>query len=159
MIDIARIIEKDLMPRDLLSSILPWVKERECILIVGSRQVGKTSLLYLLVKYLFEQREVSNENLCFLDLENPADLDLANLSPEDLLSALRLRGKKWDNRRPIYMIFDEIHLLENPARLIKLLVDHYPQVSLFATGSSSTGVRQKFSDALPGRKKSFSSRL
>lgn len=155
MIDIAGIIEKDLIPRDLLSSILPWTKERECILIIGSRQVGKTSLLYLLVKHLFEQKEVSNENLCFLDLEDPADLDLASLSPEDLLSALKLRGKRWDNTRPIYMIFDEIHLLENPARLIKLLVDHYPQVSLFATGSSSTGVRQKFSDALPGRKQEF----
>ena len=155
MIDIARIIERSLKSRDIISSILPWIKERECILIVGSRQVGKTSLLYLLVKHLFERNEVSDENLCFLDLEDPADLDLANLSPEDLLSALKLRGKRWSNTRPIYIIFDEIHLLENPARLIKLLVDHYPQISLFATGSSSTGVRQKFSDALPGRKQEF----
>ncbi len=124
-------------------------------MIVGSKQVGKTSLLYLLVQHLFQQKVLSDENLCFLDLEDPADLELASLSPEDLLRALKLRGKKWDSRRSIYIILDEVHLLENPARLIKLLVDHYPQVSLLATGSSSTAVRQKFSDALPGRKQEF----
>lgn len=155
MIDIARIIEKRLIGRDVLSSILPWIDERECILIVGSRQVGKTSLLYLLVQHLFEQKVLSDENLCFLDLEDPADLDLASLSPEDLLRALKLRGKKWDSKKSIYIILDEAHLLGNPARLIKLLVDHYPQVCLVATGPSSTGVRQKFSDALPGRKQEF----
>jgi uncharacterized protein len=155
MINIAEIKEKVLIRRDLLSSILPWIKERVCILIVGSRQVGKTSLLYLLVQYLFDQKELLDDNLCFLDLEDPADLELAGLSPEDLFNALKLRGKKWDKKRPIYIILDEIHLLENPARLIKLLVDHYPQASLLATGSSSTGVRQKFSDSLPGRKQEF----
>lgn len=155
MIDIATIIGKRLKSRDLLSSIIPWIDERECILIVGSRQSGKTSLLFLLVQHLFEQKALSDENLCFLDLEDPADLELASLSPKDLLSALELKGKKWTRQRPIYLVLDEVHLLENPARLIKLLVDHYPQVSLFATGSSSTGVGQKFSDALPGRKQEF----
>lgn len=110
MIDIARIIEKSFLPRDLLSSILPWIDERECVLIVGSRQVGKTSLLYLLVQHLFEQKVISDENLCFLDFEDPADLELASLSPEDLLKALRLRGKKWNSKRSIYIILDEVHL-------------------------------------------------
>lgn len=155
MVDITRITEKRLKPRDLFSSILPWIHEPECILIVGSRQVGKTSLLYLAVQYLSAQKLISDENLCFLDLEDPADLELASLSPSDLLTALKLRGKRWDKTRPLYLILDEVHLLENPARLIKLLVDHYPQLSLLATGSSSTGVRQKFSDALPGRKQEF----
>ena len=155
MIDIEMIRWKRLKPRDLLSSILPWIDEPECVLVVGSRQSGKTSLLYLLVQLLFERNALSEENLCFLDLEDPADLELAGLSPNDLLRALELKGKKWTQGRPLYLILDEVHLLENPARLIKLFVDHYPQVSLLATGSSSTGVRQKFSDTLPGRKQEF----
>ncbi|MBW2109045.1 MAG: ATP-binding protein [Deltaproteobacteria bacterium] len=155
MVDIEWIRQQNLKPRDLLPSIFPWIKERECILVVGSRQSGKTSLLYLVIQHLFQHKKLFDENLAFLDLEDPADLELAQLSPDDLLTALKLKGKRWSQARPLYLVFDEIHLLENPARLIKLLVDHHPRVSLLATGSSSTGIRQKFSDALPGRKQEF----
>lgn len=155
MINLSTIIEKHLKLRDIIPTILPWLNERECILIVGSRQVGKTSLLYLLVQHLYEQKQLSDRNFCFLDLEDPGDLELAGLGPDDLLKALRLRGKQWDQNKPLYLILDEIHLLNDPARLIKLFVDHYPMVSLLATGSSSTAIRQKFSDSLPGRKQEF----
>jgi len=155
MINIANILKKELKPRDLLPAVLPWIEEPESILIVGTRQSGKTSLFYLIVQYLYNKNSLPDENLCFLDLEDPPDLELASLSPNDMLSALKLRGKKWNSDNPLFLFLDEVHLLENPARLIKLMVDHHPQVRIFATGSSSTRLRTKFSDSLPGRKQEF----
>ena len=155
MINIESINRKNLKSRDIFPSILPWVDEPECILILGTRQAGKTSLFYLLVQHLYQNNVLSDENLCFLDIEDPADLELADSGPDNLLSALKLKGKNWKREKPLFLFFDEVHLLDNPARLIKLLVDHHPDVRLFATGSSSTRIRKKFSDALPGRKQEF----
>ena len=53
------------------------------------------------------------------------------------------------------MIFDEIQLLDDPANLFKLLHDHFPNLRIIATGSSSLGIKHKFSDSLAGRKRVF----
>jgi len=44
-----------LLPRDLLTEILPFLDEENILLLVGARQTGKTSLLYLLINYLYRR--------------------------------------------------------------------------------------------------------
>lgn len=155
MVPFQRIIDIPLISRDILPSILPWIPEREAIFLVGTRQAGKTSLLYLICQHLHQQNLASDQNLCFLDLEDPQDLELARLSPQNLINALKLKGKRWDAQNRLYLFLDEIHLHDDPSRFVKLLVDHHPDISLIATGSSSTSIREKFKDSLPGRKQEF----
>ena len=62
--------------------------------------------------------------------------------PEGFLKSLR--GKR--------IVLDEIHRLDRPSETLKIAADHYPNVRLLATGSSTLGASAKFKDTLAGRK-------
>jgi predicted AAA+ superfamily ATPase len=50
------------------------------------------------------------------------------------------------------VVLDEIHRLDDPASLLKVAADHYPDVHVLATGSSTLGASSRFRDTLAGRK-------
>jgi predicted AAA+ superfamily ATPase len=62
--------------------------------------------------------------------------------PEGFLG--RLRGRR--------AALDEIHRLPNPSEFLKIAADHFPDVRVIATGSSTLQASTKFSDTLTGRK-------
>lgn len=51
------------------------------------------------------------------------------------------------------VVFDEIHQLRNPARLLKIGADLFPGLKILATGSSTVAASRKFRDTLAGRKR------
>lgn len=51
------------------------------------------------------------------------------------------------------LVFDEIHRLMNPSELLKIAADHFPEIKIIATGSSTLGASSRFRDTLTGRKK------
>ena len=64
---------------------------------------------------------------------------------EDIESFLAgLRGRR--------VVLDEIHRLKDPAQLLKVAADHYSDVRIIATGSSTLEASAKFKDTLTGRK-------
>ena len=50
------------------------------------------------------------------------------------------------------VVFDEIHQLRDPARLLKIGADEFPKLKILATGSSTLAASKKFRDTLTGRK-------
>jgi len=62
--------------------------------------------------------------------------------PESFLAGMR--GKR--------IVLDEIHRLPNPSELLKIAADHFPDVPVLATGSSTLGASARFRDTLAGRK-------
>jgi len=55
-------------------------------------------------------------------------------------------------RRGRRVVLDAIHRLPNPSEILKIAADHYPDVHILATGSSSLGASSRFRDTLTGRK-------
>ena len=51
------------------------------------------------------------------------------------------------------VVFDEIHQLRDPSRLLKVGADLFPQLKILATGSSTLAASRKFRDTLTGRKR------
>lgn len=51
------------------------------------------------------------------------------------------------------VIFDEIHQLRDPSRLLKIGADSFPKLKILATGSSTLAASKKFRDTLTGRKR------
>jgi predicted AAA+ superfamily ATPase len=54
--------------------------------------------------------------------------------------------------RPV-VVFDEIHQLRDPSRLLKIGADLFPDLKILATGSSTLAASRKFQDTLTGRKR------
>jgi predicted AAA+ superfamily ATPase len=104
-------------------------KKRTIIWLMGVRRVGKTSLCQSL------------SDVEYFDCDLPS-VRLQMQDPESFLQSKR--GKK--------LVLDEIHRLDNPSELLKIAADHYKDVSIIATGSSTLGATKKFKDTLTGRK-------
>jgi hypothetical protein len=50
------------------------------------------------------------------------------------------------------IVLDEVHRLQAPSEILKIAADHFPNVTVIATGSSTLAARAKFRDTLTGRK-------
>lgn len=50
------------------------------------------------------------------------------------------------------LVMDEVHRLDNPSEILKIAADHFPDIKVLATGSSTLGASAKFRDTLAGRK-------
>ncbi|MFH1416308.1 MAG: ATP-binding protein [Elusimicrobiota bacterium] len=147
---ISEIIKLDLIPRRKLEEALKWFSDNKLILITGSRQVGKTSLLYLLIKEIFEK---DKGGIFYYDLEDFQILELLNSGVESFIKFLKSKGADLNKR--VYVFLDEIQYLENPSNFLKLLVDHYKNIKIIASGSSTLDIKRKFKDSLVGRKVVF----
>lgn len=138
-----------LYPRLLEKEILRYLAEKEALIILGARQVGKTSLMLRI------KSKIEKEVPCFyFDLEKPEDLERVEAGCEEFLQYLEIRGADKKKRNVIFI--DEIHYLSEPAKFIKLMVDHYSsRIKLVVSGSSSLEIKRKFKESMVGRKFSF----
>lgn len=106
---------------------------KQAIILLGARQVGKTTLL----KRLFPQAE-------YLLLDNAGVKNI--LESYDLSTYRQLLGNSRE------LILDELHLLSDPGRAVKIIYDQLPQTHLIVTGSSSFHIKNKTSESMAGRK-------
>lgn len=106
--------------------------DRPVVWLSGVRRVGKTTLARML-----------------------PDADYINC---DLPSTRRLLHDFelfLDERPPgTMLVFDEVHRLDDPSLLLKVVSDEYPSLKVLATGSSTLAATHKFRDSLTGRKRS-----
>lgn len=119
------------------------------IVLTGSRQTGKTSILYLLMDHL-KNNGVSEDYVRYFDLEDLSLLDIFNSGPKEFIAYLTANGVNVSKKNFIFV--DEIQYVSNPANFLKIISDHYKNLKLIVTGSSTLEIRQKFKDSLAGRK-------
>lgn len=70
-------------------------------------------------------------------------------------SAQRLNDPElfYQNVSTPIVVFDEIHQLKDPSRVLKIAADQFPNLKILATGSSTLAASSKFRDSLTGRKR------
>jgi uncharacterized protein len=83
----------------------------------------------------------SLDNVEYFDCEPPRMRRLMD-DPESFLDGLRKKR----------VVLDEVHRLQNPSELLKIAADHFKDVQVIATGSSTLSATAKFRDTLVGRK-------
>jgi len=136
---------------DALETLRAHLVKPQHSILIGPRQVGKTTLVKQLAKILEEQ----GEQFYFLTFEDPAILDAVNQHPENIFNYTQLPSAMPDGKR-LYIIIDEVQYANNPSNFLKLLYDKYKeQVKVIATGSSAFYIDKSFKDSLAGRKKVF----
>ncbi len=108
-------------------------KEAPIVWLSGVRRSGKTTL----ARNLADAGRVR-----YVNCDLPATADRLR-DPE-----LFFRGCE----QPI-VIFDEVHQLPDPSRVLKIGADAFPKLKILATGSSTLVASRKFRDTLTGRKR------
>jgi predicted AAA+ superfamily ATPase len=100
----------------------------------GVRRCGKTTLA----------QSLGEERILYLNCDLPAVADMVS-DPQVFFRHCPKR----------VVVFDEIHQLRDPARLLKIGADAFPKLRILATGSSTLAASKKFRDTLTGRKRTI----
>ena len=109
---------------------------RKIVILLGARQVGKTTLL----KSLFD-----SDSILWL---NGDELDVQNLF--ETLSAQRFKVYLGTKKS---VVIDEAQRISNIGLRLKVLADSLPDLQIFATGSSSFDLANNVIEPLTGRKR------
>lgn len=134
-----------MIPRLIEDLVLSSLKSSgKIILVLGARQVGKTTLVKDIAKLLEEEgREV-----LYLNCDLTEDLSAVNTNSKVVLERLLSEVE--------VLLIDEAQRLDNPGLTLKVIYDNFPKVRVLATGSSSFDLKNKLSDPLTGRYLDFS---
>ena len=124
--------------RDLLPLIKAHCYKGKVILLLGARQVGKTTLL----KTLMQDADIVD--VLFLNCDEPQTVSL--LTNRNLRDVQALVGNSK------FVIIDEAQKVDNIGLTLKLMVDNIPDIQIIATGSSAFELRNKLNEPLTGRK-------
>lgn len=125
-----------MIERQLKEVIASRLFTGKAIIIIGARQVGKTTLL----------KELTNEMQNVLWL-NGDEMGTRNLLKE--VSAEKFRSLLGKCQ---VMVIDEAQRIENIRIKMKLITDQLPNVQLILTGSSSLDLANRTNEPLTGRK-------
>jgi hypothetical protein len=106
---------------------------RSIVWLSGVRRVGKTTLAGML------------PDAAYLNCDLPS-VGRMLADPESFYDGLK------PNTR---IVFDEVHRLDDPSRVLKIAADAYPHLKVLATGSSTLAATRKFRDSLTGRKRTI----
>ena len=112
---------------------------RKAVILLGARQVGKTTLL----------RSLFDESGDVLWLNGDASNTRVLLTAQSVEQLRVIIGKHK------IIVIDEAQRVPDIGIVLKLIIDNIPQVKVVATGSSSLDVASKTAEPLTGRKRQF----
>jgi hypothetical protein len=121
--------------RTIENIIKEKINKGKAIVVVGARQVGKTTLLNEILK---------DKDFLFLDADDPATRNLLQ-SP----TTEQIRTFIGDYK---YIFLDEAQRISGIGLTLKIITDHFKKVQLFVSGSSSFGLGNELNEPLTGRK-------
>lgn len=133
--------------RAILPVLLDQLDNNKIIGLIGSRQVGKSSLIFLIIRALIQKYSGSG-NIYYFNLDDLKLQELFINIPEFIQFIGRDSEKK-------YIFIDEIQRLDNPGLFLKEVYDLGLNWKIFYSGSSQLEIRSKMKEHLVGRARQF----
>jgi len=123
--------------RTIAPIIKKGLNDRKACIIMGARQVGKTTLLEMVLE--------EESNILWLSGDEP---DVRGIFEE--ATSTRLKALIGSNK---YLVLDEAQRIKNIGVNLKLITDRIKDVKVIATGSSSFELAGGIGESLAGRKR------
>ncbi|MFA4817847.1 MAG: ATP-binding protein [Parcubacteria group bacterium] len=139
-----------IVKRAVFSKLVEHLDAKEATVLLGPRQVGKTTLMKALQKHLIEVKKIVESNIFFFNLDILGDQEMFE-SQEKFITFLRERSKN----DFIYVFIDEAQKITEAGVFIKGVYDMNLPLKLVLSGSSSLEIKNKLGEPLTGRKKVF----
>ncbi|MFQ6092682.1 MAG: AAA family ATPase [bacterium] len=119
-------------------------------IVLGPRQVGKTTLFKLLVRKLLSESGVFPRCILYLNCE-----ELGSQTPQELSEHIEsyINWVRTQSNHRLYVMMDEATYVKDWERSVKIVADRglLKGVTLIATGSHAAGLRRG-AERLPGRR-------
>ena len=119
--------------------IISWLFQEKVLIVYGSRQVGKTTLVKEIIEEIPGSVYFNCERQNIKSILESENLEL-------------IRNHFGENK---LVVFDEAQKIKGIGTLLKLLTDTWPEIQLIATGSSSFNLISELSEPLTGRNVKF----
>jgi predicted AAA+ superfamily ATPase len=132
--------------RKVLPHLFENLFNQKILALVGSRQVGKTSLVKLLIEKLLQNTK--KENIFYFNLDDISVRQLFD-SPDKFLDYLKIADEKK------YVFIDEVQRLKNPGLFLKAIHDLNLNLKIVVSGSSQLELKAKLKEFLVGRLRQF----
>ena len=116
------------------------IHQPEINILLGPRQVGKTTLLRELEKHARKAGRTTK----FFDLEQPLVLAEFNRPDSEIVEKIRVAGE--------VVFIDEFQYLQNAPKIFKAIYDSDSPVKLICSGSSSLEIHKHLKESLAGRR-------
>ena len=126
-----------MIQRKLQETIENKLFKGKAIIVIGARQVGKSTVF----EHLIANR---TESALSLNCDEPEVRELLSNSNSQELGLLIGQNR--------ILVIDEAQRINNIGMTLKLIVDRFPEVQLLVTGSSSFELQNKLNEPLTGRK-------
>ena len=127
-----------MIQRTLQNVLTQYIGKGKAILLIGARQVGKSTLFRMMTQSMAE------DTILWLN----CDLQ----SVRDMLSNPSLAGLQLLINNKSVVVIDEAQRVENIGLTLKVIVDNFPNIQLLVTGSSALDLHSKINEPLTGRK-------
>lgn len=134
--------------RNLLDKLKHGFKNNRIIIIVGSRQVGKTTIMEM-----YKNDIPKYYSQFYFNLEDVGNLAIFN-DIDSLRAYLQDNGVNIKKQKS-FLIIDEFQYIKNATKLFKSIYDLFPLVKIIASGSSSMEIQKHLKESLAGRKKVY----
>ncbi|MCE2929249.1 MAG: ATP-binding protein [Candidatus Caenarcaniphilales bacterium] len=131
--------------RKLIKNIEDDLANRWITVILGPRQVGKTTLL----KQIHQQT-----GGLFLDLDIFSNFEKIS-SYEKFIQTLELNSYRKNQKDFFYVFLDEFQRYSDISRILKNVYDNHENIKILVTGSSSLTIKNQIQESLAGRKRVF----
>jgi uncharacterized protein len=131
--------------RKILPKLLDNIENNKIIILTGPRQVGKTTLLKMIYAKIAQKSKA-----IFLDMDLTANQEFGK-DLSKFISYLNLNGYSQKEER-FYVFVDEFQRLPEMTMVFKNIYDNYPNIKIFASGSSSLSIKKSAKESLAGRK-------
>lgn len=135
-----------IIKRKLLGGLKDHLPKKEISFIIGPRQAGKTTLMFILKDFL----EKKGEKSLFLNLDIEADKQFF-VSQTNLIRKIRLEI----GENPGFVFIDEIQRKEDAGIFLKGIYDMNLPYKFIVSGSGSVELKEKIHESLVGRKRIF----
>jgi predicted AAA+ superfamily ATPase len=136
----------DYIKREMLEKVENHLEKEEISLIVGARQVGKTTLMQELKSKL----EENSEETLYLSMDIQEDRTHFE-SQQDLIDRIELEFGEEKG----YVFLDEIQRKENAGLFLKGIYDRDLPHKFVVSGSGSLELKENIHESLAGRKRVF----
>lgn len=129
-----------MIKRNILNKLQQELTQPEILILLGPRQVGKTTLLRMLENYARQE----GLKAVFFDLEQPQVLADFNRSDKEIAQLICQSGE--------VVFIDEFQYVRNISKILKAIFDSKKKVKIICSGSSSLEIHSHLKESLAGRR-------